>query len=173
MTETTSVATVPQVDLNRYLGTWYEICRLPMRYEDATASDITATYSLNSDGTVLVDNRCIDEDGQPTQSIGQASAIDETNSKLTVTFLPPLLRWIPFTKGDYWIMKLDPDYQISLVGDPDRKFLWLLARDPHLSEVQKAEYLDFARSQGYDLTHLITPKQTGRKVSDTMLASAA
>lgn len=167
------VTTVPKVDLSRYLGTWYEISRLPMRYEDAEASDITATYSLNPDGSIRVDNRCLDAEGTPTNSIGQAEAVDETNSKLTVTFLPPILRWLPFTKGDYWILKLDPEYQVSLVGDPECRYLWLLARDPHLPDHQREEYLTHARAMGYDLTELIVPKQSGRKVSDADLKRVA
>lgn len=170
MSDLAPVTTVPNVELKKYLGTWFEICRLPMKWEDETASDITATYSLNEDGTVKVDNRCIDAEGKPTQSIGQAAVVDQSGSKLTVTFLPELLRWIPFTKGDYWILKLDPDYRLSLVGDPDRKFLWLLARDPQVSETEKAEYLGHAAAIGYDLSMLITPVQSGRQVSDAMLA---
>lgn len=164
------VPTVTKVDLQQYLGTWFEICRLPMKWEDETASDITASYSLNENGTVKVDNRCIDAEGKPTQSIGQAEVVDQTGAKLTVSFLPELLRWIPFTKGDYWILKLDPNYRLSLVGDPDRKFLWLLAREPHVSEAEKAEYLAHAEAIGYDLSQLITPAQSGGQVSDAMLA---
>lgn len=166
------VPTVAHVDLQRYLGTWFEICRLPMKWEDATARDITAHYSLNEAGKIRVDNRCIDEDGKPTQSIGEAAPVDDSNARLTVTFLPELLRWIPFTKGDYWILKLDPDYRLALGGDPEREFLWLLAREPQVSEAEKAEYLDHARAIGYDLSRLITPTQSGRQVSDAMLETA-
>ena len=170
----TEVTTVPHVDLQRYLGTWFEICRLPLKWEDETAQDITAHYALDPDGKIRVDNRCIDEDGKPTQSVGQAEAVDATNSKLTVTFLPEFLRWIPFTKGDYWIMKLDPDYRYSLVGGPDRANLWLLARDAQIPETVKQEYLDHAVAQGYDLTALITPRQSGRIVSEAdILATKA
>lgn len=169
----TEVHTVAQVDLQRYLGTWYEICRLPMKWEDETARDITATYSLQDNGKIRVDNRCIDAEGKPAQSLGEAEALDSSNSKLTVTFLPELLRWIPFTKGDYWILKLDPDYRLSLVGDPDRKFLWLLAREPKVSDAEKAEYLSHAQAIGYDLSDLITPSQSGQNVSDAMLGVAS
>lgn len=171
MTET-KVPTVPQLDLERYLGQWFEICRLPLKWEDETAQDITAHYSLNEDGTVHVDNRCINAEGKPTQSIGQAAPVDETNAKLTVTFLPEYLRWIPFTKGDYWVLKLDPLYQVSLVGSPDRENLWLLARTPQLPADVIETYLSHARAIGYDLSQLITPRQSGRIVSDAEIASA-
>lgn len=170
MPHDTPVTTVPHVDLNRYLGTWFEIRRLPMKWEDERASDITATYSLEEGGKIRVDNRCYNNAGDPTQSIGQATAVDASNAKLTVTFLPELLRWIPFTSGDYWILKLDPEYKYSLVGDPDRKFLWLLAREPHPPQAVIDEYLGHARSIGYDLSALITPAQSGSQVSDALLS---
>lgn len=167
-----SVETVNHVDLARYLGDWFEICRLPMKWEDEGASDITASYSLNDDGSIKVDNRCLNEKGEPTQSIGEATAVDATNAKLKVTFLPKLLRWIPFTEGDYWIFKLDPDYRIALVGSPDRKFLWLLARDHTLNEAQTAPYLDWAKAKGFDTTLLIWPRQSGGRVTDEMLSKS-
>jgi apolipoprotein D and lipocalin family protein len=164
-----AVTAIPSLDLSRYLGKWYELCRLPMQYEDTTASDITARYSLNDSGTVRVDNRCFDEDGQPQQSVGEATPVDDTGSRLTVTFLPKFMRWIPFTSGDYWVLKLDPDYQISLVGTPDRRYLWLLCRSPDLPQDTRDEYLAEARHQGFDLTELIVPRHTGRDVSDDMI----
>ena len=168
----TDVTAIQSLDLNRYLGRWYEICRLPLKYEDETATDITATYSFNEDGTVHVDNRCFDEDGDPTQALGQASPVDDTKARLKVTFLPEFIRWIPFTSGDYWVLKIDPDYRASLVGTPDRKNLWLLARSPELPEAVREEYLAEARRQGFDLSALITPRHTGREVTDTMIDNA-
>jgi apolipoprotein D and lipocalin family protein len=166
----TEVNAIPHLDLNRYLGRWYEICRLPLRWEDETATDITATYSLNDDGNVRVDNRCFDEDGKPSQAIGEAEPVDDANSRLKVTFLPEFVRWIPFTKGDYWVLKIDPAYSAALVGTPDRKYLWVLSRQPQLAEDTKAEYLAEAQRQGFNLTSLITPRHTGREVTDAMVA---
>ncbi|RDE07730.1 lipocalin family protein [Pelagibacterium lacus] len=148
---------------------WYEICRLPLKYEDETATDITATYSLNEDGSVRVDNRCFDEDGEPSQALGNATPVDDANSRLKVTFLPEFIRWIPFTSGDYWVLKINPEYQTSLVGTPDRKNLWLLARQPDLPANEREEYLAEAQRQGFDLTDLITPTHTGREVTDEIL----
>ena len=169
MSDKPAVTTVASLDLFRYLGKWYELCRLPMKYEDETASDITAHYSLNDSGTVRVDNRCFDEDGKPAQAIGEATPVDDSNSRLKVTFLPKFIRWIPFTSGDYWVLKLDPDYQVSLVGSPDRQFLWLIARQPDLDQAIREAYLSEARRQGFDLTRLIVPRHTGREVTDDMV----
>lgn len=156
--------TMAHVDLDRYLGTWYEICRLPLKWEPEGARDITATYKLNDDGTIRVDNRCLDEEGKPTQAVGQAKPVDDSNARLTVNFLPEYLRWIPFTKGDYWIIRLAEDYGISLVGTPDRKNLWLLARRHDLPQALRDDYLATARAEGFDLSALITPAQSGKMV---------
>lgn len=156
--------TVAHVDLDRYLGTWYEICRLPLKWEPEGARDITATYKLNEDGTIRVDNRCLDEEGKPTQALGQAKPVDDSNARLTVSFLPEYLRWIPFTKGDYWIIRLAEDYGVSLVGTPDRRNLWLLARRHDLPQAMRDDYLATARAEGFDLSALITPAQSGKMV---------
>ena len=169
MTDRTAVEAIPSLDLSRYLGKWYELCRLPMKYEDETATDITARYSLNDSGTVRVDNRCFDENGQPSQAIGEATPVDDGKSRLKVTFLPKFIRWIPYTSGDYWVLKLDPDYQVALVGSPDRQYLWLLGRKPDLAEDIREDYLAEARRQGFDLTNLIVPRHTGREVTDEMV----
>lgn len=165
----TDVAAVRNLDLDRYLGRWYEICRLPLKWEDETATDITANYSLTNDGKVRVDNRCFDAEGEPTQAVGEATPVDEANSRLKVTFLPRGLRWLPFTEGDYWVLKIDPDYQTSLVGTPDRKNLWVLSREPSLADEILQDYLAEARRQGFDLAELITPRHTGREVTDSMV----
>ena len=155
-------ATVASVDLSRYLGTWFEIARLPMRHEPADFTDITAHYSLQDDGKVRVRNRALDGKGEVQESVGEASVVESSNSKLEVSFLPEGLRWIPFTKGDYWILKLDPDYATALVGSPDRKYLWLLSRRPDVDETTKREYLEHARREGFDLDDLIHTPHTGR-----------
>lgn len=161
MTRNDEPATVASVDLQRYLGTWYEIARLPMRHEPEDYRDITATYSLQDDGKVRVANRAIDGKGELQESIGEATPVEGShNSKLEVSFLPEGLRWIPFTKGDYWILRLDPGYQVALVGGPDRKYLWLLARTPRIDAATRDEYLATARAQGFDLDELIHTPQS-------------
>ena len=160
------LVTVPHVDLDRYLGDWFEICRLPLKWEDADASDISATYSLEPGGEIKVENRCLDREGKPDRAIGAAVPQDTTNAKLKVSFLPQYLRWIPFTQGDYWIIQLAVDYSVVLVGTPDRRYLWLLARKAALPSDVVEDYLAVAHTQGFDLGSLITPRQSGRKVPD-------
>ena len=155
-------ATVATVDLTRYLCTWFEIARLPMRHEPEDYTDITAHYSLQDNGKVRVRNRALDGKGELQESVGEAAVVGSGNSKLQVTFLPEGLRWIPFTRGDYWILKLDPDYANALVGSRDRKYLWLLSRRPDIDEATKREYLEHARRDGFDLDSLIHTPHTGR-----------
>lgn len=169
MSTQASVQSVREFDLARYSGLWYEVGRLPLKWEDAAARDITAEYTVADDGSVRVDNRCYDEDGTPTQSVGRATVVEGRTAQLEVTFLPAALRWIPFTKGDYWVLKLDPDYQAALVGTPDHSNLWLLSRTPRLEPLVTDEYLAEARAQGFDLSEWITPEQTGQRVTDDQL----
>ncbi|MCG7363706.1 lipocalin family protein [Roseomonas sp. ACRSG] len=173
MTDANPVTAIVSLDLKRYLGRWYEICRLPLKWEDEAATDITAQYSLESGGKIRVDNRCFDAEGKPAQSIGEAVPVNEGQSQLKVSFLPQGLRWLPFTKGDYWVLKLDPGYRLSLVGTPDRAHLWLLARETDVDAAEKKAYLAEARRQGFDLSGLITPRHTGRDVTDELLGQHA
>ena len=158
LTPSRSTAAVPQsvnqLDLNRYVGTWYEIARLPMYFQRNCASDVTATYSLNPSGSIKVDNRCNKADGSTIQSIGEATKANETGSELKVTFLPEGLRWLPLTKADYWVLALDDTYQHALVGTPNHKYLWVLSRTPSMDEAAYQSLLSTAKNQGYDIDKL-------------------
>ncbi len=142
--------TVPHVDLPRYLGKWYEIAR----YENSFQRDCygtTATYSLREDGDIRVVNRCFmgSLEGEVDEAIGRAWVTDaETNAKLKVRFF-----W-PFS-GRYWIIDLGDDYEFAVVGEPSRKYLWILARTPHLAPEVYAEILNRLIQSGYDPKRLL------------------
>ena len=159
------IQTVSNFDLNRYLGTWYEIARLPMKHQPEDSTDVSAHYSLNENGNIKVQNRCLDEHQQLDESVGEASVVDGPNGKLEVSFLPEGFRWVPFTKGDYWVLKIDENYQTALVGEPGLKYLWILHRDTVLDEQTKNQYLQYAQSLGYELSDLIHTVHTGRKTA--------
>ncbi len=163
---TSDVLSVEEFDLRRYLGLWYEIGRLPLKYQDEDSRDVTAEYSLNEDGSVRVDNRCLDGEGAPTQAVARAVPVEGATGQLRVNFLPKFLRWLPFTEGDYWVLELDPGYATALVGSPDREHLWLLARTPAVSEDEREAYLASARAEGFDLTDWIHTPQSGSRVTD-------
>jgi apolipoprotein D and lipocalin family protein len=153
--------TVPDLKLPRYLGTWYEIARLPMKHEPDGCTDVSAHYSLKENGHVAVLNRCR-MDGEIEEAEGEACPVDNDSARLEVSFLPKGLRWIPFTKGDYWILRLSEDYDVALVGSPDRRYLWLLSRTPSLDEATRTDYLATAQRQGFELAGLIHTPHTGR-----------
>lgn len=157
------MVTVDQVKLDQYLGAWYEIARKPLSFQDKCDRDVVAQYTLNENGNIQVDNRCVMKNGQTTRSLGEAFIKNPPhNSKLQVSFLPEIIRWLPFGRGDYWILKIDDDYQTVLVGEPDLKYMWILSRSAQPSQDVIDEYLDYAKSLGYDLSDLIHTKQTQR-----------
>lgn len=155
--------TVKQVDLTRYAGTWYEIARFPMYFQRKCASDVTATYAKLTNGNVSVLNQCRQANGEMMASKGEAKVVDANNTKLKVSFLPQGLRWIPFTKGDYWILKLDENYQTVLVSGSDHKYLWILSRTPNLDEKTYQEYVEAAKQQGFDVSKLERTVHTTQK----------
>lgn len=143
------------VDLTRYQGRWYEIASMPSRFQPSTGSNSRATYALKEDQTIDVLNETW-LDGKRSYIHGTAWKVDPASpdAKLKVRFVvPPFLPIFPVT-GDYWVMKLDENYQWALVGQPSRKFLWVLSRTPELSEDLYKELLDHATNEGYDVSKL-------------------
>lgn len=153
---------VDTVDLVRYSGTWYEIARLPNRFQDDCISDVTATYSLLDDGDIKVVNRCIKAGGEISQANGRArrASKDGPISKLEVRFAPAFLSFLPFVWGDYWILDLAPDYSYVVIGEPGRKYLWVLARSPEMDDRRLEKILDRVKVQGYTLDGLIRTSHT-------------
>jgi apolipoprotein D and lipocalin family protein len=138
---------VPHVELEKYLGKWYEIAHLPFRFEDG-CSDITATYSLSNDGNVSVLNECI-KDGKLKQAKGKAKVVDKsTGAKFKVSFF-----W-PFS-ADYWIIDLGKDYDYAVVGGPSRKYLWILSRTSQMNDKLFFQLIESAKSKGFDVSKLI------------------
>jgi apolipoprotein D and lipocalin family protein len=152
---------VPSVDLPRYAGLWYEVARLPNRFEEKCAGDVTAEYTLESADRLKVVNRCRKQDGKLTEAVGEARLADRkgANSRLKVRFAPAFLSFLPVVWGDYQIIELAPDYTHAVVGDPSRKYLWFLSRTPQLDEATYLRLSEAARSQGFDVSKLIRTKQ--------------
>lgn len=150
---------VPELDLDRYAGVWHEIARLPNRFEDQCVADITATYTPLEDGNIRVVNACRNEDGETEAVEGEARLAGEHPAKLEVRFAPKWLSFLPFVWADYWVIALDDDYQWAIVGEPDRKYLWFLTRDPSVDAETFEALKARARGLGYGLEELevITP----------------
>ena len=150
---------VAPVDLQRYAGLWYEQARLPNRFQKQCVGAVTAHYTPLEDGTLQVRNRCARADGGADEALGLARAVPVAGQpgagKLKVRFAPEWLAWLPLVWGNYWILKLDRDYQVALVGAPGRDYLWVLSRVPQLDEVTLQEQLDYAASLGFDTAKVI------------------
>ena len=142
------------VDLDRYLGKWYEIASYPTWFQrGCTAS--TAEYALLPDGKIEVTNRCRNDrtDGPVKESKGKAEVVDpNTNAKLKVWFFWPF-------KGNYWIIDLDDTYQWAVVGEPKRKYLWILSRTPTMEESLYREIVSRLPAKGYDPAKLKRTQQ--------------
>lgn len=147
---------VASVDLERYAGTWYEIARLPNRFQKKCAGDVTATYTLRDGGGLNVLNQCRGEDGELKKAEGRARLADKDgpSSKLEVRFAPSWLSWLPFVWGDYWVLELAEDYSHAVVGSPDRDYLWILAREPRLDDDVYDELVRRTSNKGYDTSRL-------------------
>ena len=146
---------VSSVDLARYAGKWYEIARLPNRFQRDCASDTTASYTLRLDGKITVVNACRTSEGTAKTATGTArlASDKEPNSKLKVSFFWPFY-------GNYWIIDLDPDYKWAVVGEPGRKYFWILSREPRLDDTLYQQVLDRAKQQGYDVSRLIKTRHS-------------
>ncbi len=164
----TAVRTVERVDLDRYLGTWYELARYPNRFQRQCAGDVMAEYRRRPDGRLDVINRCRQADGSVTSARGVARIVDTaTNARLKVRFAPAVLSFLPMVWGDYWVLGLGPGsgeglqsgYAWALVGTPDRSYLWLLSRTPVLDQPAIDAAHAVARANGFDTSRLVTTPQ--------------
>jgi apolipoprotein D and lipocalin family protein len=151
-------STVAAVELPRYLGTWYEIARLPNSFQDGRGREceaVTATYTARPDGRIGVLNRCYDR-GVQRDAEGHAYAVEGSgNARLRVSFFWPFY-------GDYWVIGLDPDYGWAVVGAPDRDYLWILSRSPELPVGDFAQAVTTAAAQGFEVERLQPTPQPGR-----------
>jgi len=148
---------VPSVDLARYSGRWYEIARLPNRFEEKCASDVTAEYTPLGADRLKVVNSCRKKDGRVSSAEGVAKLADKkgANSRLKVRFAPGFLSFLPMVWGDYQVIELAPDYGHALVGEPGRKYLWILSRTPRMDEETYRRLTERAAAEGFDVTKLV------------------
>ena len=151
------LATVPSVDVPRYMGTWYEIAKYPNWFQKKCVSSTSATYSLQADGQVQVFNRCKTAKGEWSEALGQARQIGRANSpRLQVRFAPSWLSFIPLVWGNYWIIDLDPQYQWVVVSEPSREYLWILSRTPELPAATYQSLQGKLAANGFDLQRIQT-----------------
>ena len=142
-------------EVQRYLGTWYEIARLDHSFEKGLTR-VTAEYSLNPDGTLRVVNRGFDSTrNRWKKAEGRAKFVSSPNEgRLKVSFFGPFY-------GGYNILDLDTEYSRVLIAGNDRSYLWILARQPHLADTTLATLIQKAKSLGFDTDALTYVPQTG------------
>ncbi|MBN2424690.1 MAG: lipocalin family protein [Calditrichaceae bacterium] len=141
--------TVDSVDLERYAGKWYEIAKIPNRFQKQCIKNTSAEYKLLADGRIEVVNSCVDEDGELDNAEGMARVADtSSNAKLEVSFVSLFgfhLFW-----GDYWIIGLDKNYRFAVVGTPSRKYGWILYREKTMPENLLEQAYIILEENGYN-----------------------
>ena len=147
------LATMPQVDLTRYAGTWYEIARLPTPLEAPCDGQPTTHYTPRGDGLQIHERRS--HKGSQRSAIGVARVVpDSGNAKLKVSFWPVWLRWLPLAWADHWVLYVDEAYRVAVVGHPDRRHLWLLSRRARVGDAQLGELVRLAAERGFAVDRL-------------------
>ncbi len=161
-TKLAPVQVVPEIDLGRYAGKWYEIARFPNGFQKSCAGDVTANYTLQKNGKVTVENACSTSNGKTKTAKGEARRIDKKSKdgKLEVRFAPKFLGFLPAAWGDYYVMNLDENYTTSVVGSSGRSYLWILSRTPQMNDATYARLIEVARVQGFDVKKLVRTSQT-------------
>ena len=146
--------TVPSVDLNKYVGKWYEIASYPLVFQKGCHCT-TAEYTLSAKDYVVVENRCNKDSvtGRVSYIKGKAFVEKEgDNAKLLVQFFWPF-------KGKYWIIDLASDYSYAVVSHPNRKSLWILSRTAKMDEAIYQQILARLQEKGFDLSKIQITKQ--------------
>lgn len=147
--------TASNIDLDRYAGTWYEQARLPNRFQKKCVSDVRAEYEIQTENTIRVTNQCLAADGSTKIARGEgrlsAALGRQDPAKLEVRFAPEWLSWLPAVWGDYWILKLEGNYQYSLVGTPNLEYLWVLSREKEADPELVQNLLNYAKTLGFPI----------------------
>lgn len=149
--DTNDIRTICDVNLEKYLGTWYEIARLPHSFEK-DLENATASYSLRNDGKIQVVNAGV-KNGEKKEAKAVAWVPDDKcKGRLLVSFFWPF-------KGEYKIILLDKDYQYAVVTSDTRNYLWILSRNPEISDELYNELIKFTADKGFDTSKIIKVKQ--------------
>ncbi len=148
-----TLQTVSCVELERYMGHWYQIAYFPSRFQPSGCKVVTSEYALNDEGIINVTNTCWDDYEKSVkrrQLTGKATVVSDSNAKFKIRFS----RWLPF-RADYWIINLDKEeYQYAVVSEPRRKYLWILSRVGTMREDLFKELVDDLKERGFDIDNL-------------------
>jgi len=152
---------IASLDVARYMGTWYEIAKYPNRFQKKCVRNTRADYQAKPDGTLQVLNRCVMADGKTTEALGAARQVGPADSpKLQVRFAPAWLSFLPMVWGNYWVIDLDPSYQLVAVSEPTREYLWVLSRTPKVNPANYQALLARLAQRGFDMKRLeLSPQE--------------
>jgi apolipoprotein D and lipocalin family protein len=146
---------VPALDVPRYLGRWYEVAKLPNWFQRQCARDTSAEYRAQATGELQVINRCRKASGEMIEAQGLARQLGGAQSAtLQVRFAPAWLSWLPLVWGDYWVVDLDPAYDLVAVSEPRREYLWILSRQPKVDPQRYRALLDRLAGMGLPVEQL-------------------
>lgn len=162
--DTGPVVTVPELTIEKYLGKWHQIAAIPAWFQRNCTKNTTAEYLKTSDGLIKVENRCEKEDGEisTAEGVARLNPKFDSPSKLQVTFVSIFGHWIWAFGGNYWVMDLgksENSYEYSVVGDPKREYLWILARKPQLTIEELILIREKIKFQYYDLEKIILTQE--------------
>jgi apolipoprotein D and lipocalin family protein len=166
-----ALTALPSLDVSAYMGRWYQVAWFPNRFQQQCASDTSATYRQLPQGGIEVVNECRTKDGRSASVVGlarpAAAAVRSGRlepAQLEVSFLPPVLRWLPFW-GSYWVVQLADDGRYAVVSEPNRSYLWVLSRKPVLVPSDESAIRSRLVEQGFELArwqnHSHTPLADG------------
>jgi apolipoprotein D and lipocalin family protein len=163
------------VEAARYAGTWYELARLPNRFQEQCKGDVTAVYEARTDGTLGVVNSCRTVGGDLTTARGRATqeSGSDTGARWKVSFLPSWLQWFPLGRGDYWIVMLDADYRYAVVSEPSREYMWILSRTPSIDAANYDALLSRLQAAGYPVGQLVRTPQAAGAAANPATSSVA
>ena len=154
------IPTAHFVDLNRYVGKWYEVASIPQSFQKQCVANTTAEYSFAEKGLIKVLNSCDTKTGKRDSAEGRAKVVDtSSNSKLKVTFVK-IITWVFAFGGDYWILDVSPDYSYALIGAPKLDYAWILSRTPSLEKTTFIEIESKYKALGYDTCQILTSVQS-------------
>lgn len=151
---------VKNFDLNKYVGKWFEIAAIPNKFQKACVGNVTATYTAKSSGDLEVVNDCVEKSGKIKSAKGEGKLVDKTGAaKLKVRFAPGFLSFLNAVWGDYWVIDLGPEYDYAVIGEPKRRYLWILSRDPEMSDALYQQILRRVEAKGYNPAMLVKTPQ--------------
>ena len=154
------VKSISELDISRYMGSWYEIAKLPNWFQRRCVQGTQAQYKILGPKQIEVRNKCVTESGEEIKAIGVARPNGSGQAaQLEVRFAPDWTAWLPLVWGAYWVLDLDAEYQLAAVGDPTRSYLWILSRTPVVNATQYDGLLHRLKLMGFDITKLEKTRQ--------------